>query len=274
MAFTLDVVFTGMCGFVPAPAGPHGPAVHVLLPNTEHPDAHTGHHGAELHVPRLLFDVAALTPGSPAPRRIWASVSLRKRRVELGDGAAPDLSLPDALAPGGTLRAGMLEEAGHPFLASHFRLRSGHVAAAEPGALWSWDGTERPMSHRLRWRIDGHPGDALPLSLASIDDPPGEAEAGPTLYPDHRGRLTLHVYHVTGPELPPDPWIPPRPEVGEMAHHFDAFRMLAAALPGTLPAFAGDPPSTGLPDDDEAPHRGTSPYACMGTKLTLPGGGG
>lgn len=281
MSYTLDITFTGMCGFVPVDEA-NERAVHVLFPNTARPDAHgsnheghEGHEGQghmEAHVSRLLFDVSALEKGALEPRGMPVVVSLRNAMLVLGDGTTGvNPRLTTNLMPLEFLKPGFLGDAANEFITTRVVLRDGAEVWNDPGAVWKdEEGNERPMSHRLIWRMQGR-AESLRLTLRSLEGKPDREL--PELHPDAEGRISLHILHVPPAELPPEPQDVPEPKPDTVAGHVGALNILVTKPLTRLPRFVKRLDTPRLPEleprIDEAPIRGLSPYACMGGRIAL-----
>jgi len=270
MAFTLRITFSGLCLFVPEPAGsgPNG-KMHVLLPGM------SGDHDAveDRHIPVLAFDAGYLVEGG-ALNGVTAMAKLTGHTLTPVTGEDAVLTLcpqivnlrdvtelpvdPDLLA----------DDTGNK-LVSRVTLGAGQMTRVSPGVCWEWGpGEFRPMAHRAEWEIAGVTGDSIELA-AELLGGGGPSQPLGTLYPVD-GLVSLDVLHVTQQDLPPDP-LPaehqPTLEPGENAKHFSAYYgLFGEPVPIRMPRYWGkleDCPAMTGACDTIPPGMGAMPVTCL-----------
>jgi hypothetical protein len=270
MAFTLRITFSGLCLFVPEPAGsgPNG-RMHVLMPGM------SGDHDAveDRHVPVLAFDAGYLVEGG-ALNGVTAMAKLTGHTLTPVTGEDAVLTLcsqivnlrdvtelpvdPDLLA----------DDTGNK-LVSRVTLGAGQMTRVSPGVCWEWGpGEFRPIAHRAEWEIAEVPGDSIELVAEPLGGGTTSQPVG-TLYPVD-GLVSLDVLHVTQQDLPPDP-LPVEHQLtlepGENAKHFSAYYgLFGEPVAIRMPRYWGkleDCPA--MPGGCEAipPGMGAMPVTCL-----------
>lgn len=263
--YTLNITFTGLCLFVPEPAGADQNigTMTVLMPmlGAQH------HHGMDRHVPVLGFDTAHAV-ATPADRIRGAHAYVSMSNLQLIHmGSEANLSLcpemvnlaevtrrpveADHLGPDTTTR-----------LVSRVRLGAGRINAVARGVCWEWgQGRIRSIAHKVQWTIDGIPGTDLKLRLLGLHS--GTAVQVPILYPIN-GAINLFVHHVPQGDLLPEPENHHEPQSGAEPHHFAAFyNLFGADPPMRLPRYAGKSCSPSTTPCTEIPEIGASAFTCM-----------
>jgi hypothetical protein len=246
MAVTLQVMFTGLCLFVP---DGKDRKMHVLMP-------HTKKAGHPLHAARLLFDIRHLDPSLPAtPPRTFVHVPLEEWGLDL---PTPDTTpSADQTVKDGIVRLESLikekvkrnrfDPTPPPNkVNSRVTLRSGAMQdLVDCGALWEAEtetGNKVPtcMAHIVDWAAE-LTEDTLTITLKSLTG--AGTWTSPKLHPldDGDGNMVINlmVYHVVPDELPPAETIAcekPASDVVEAKHFpvysgvFDASRLQAPKL--------------------------------------------
>jgi hypothetical protein len=243
MAFTLRVTFSGLCLFVPEPAGGGGTGrMQVLMPKM------VGHHcsTADRHVALAAYDAGYLLPEGPL-LGVPALARLSGHTLAFGAGDAASLSMCSQIV-------NLQEITGRPVdpdtlgadtgnrLTSRVVLAAGGMTRVAPGVCWEMrPGEIRPLAHRVEWEIPDHPGEALTLVSTPLGGGGTPRMLG-TLHP-RNGLLNLEVFHETPQDLPPEP-LPldqqPEPAVDDTAPHFAAFYSLFGEdAPVVMPRYRG-----------------------------------
>jgi hypothetical protein len=273
MAFNLRITFSGLCLFVPQPAGRGSNRgatgrMHVLMPGM------FGHeHAMDRHVPILSYDAGYLvqggpTLGVPALAKLSglalapvageeASLALCGHIVDLKEITRKPVD-PDHLGADTKKK-----------LVARVTLGAGKLTRVSPGVCWEWrPGEFRPIAHRVEWEIPGIEGDRLEL-VGDILGGGGTPKALGTLFPVD-GRINLEVLHDTAHELPPDPMpmhhsAPPMP--GDSPKHFSAYYgVFGGPVPIVLPRYWGDlsdAPAIANGCEVIPPDMGGRPYNCL-----------
>ena len=280
MAFTLRITFSGLCLFVPEPAGGASTGrMHVLMPGM------FGHHcGADRHVAAVAYDTGHLVQGGTPTGNI-AMAPISGRQVAPVAGEEADLALcghiPDLreITQRGVDPDHLGADAGKK-LAARVTLGAGRITRVSPGVCWEWrPGELRPIAHRVEWEIPDVEGEQLTL-VSELIGGGGEQKALGSLYPMN-GRVNLTVYHETTQEMPPEP-LPvhhhPVPASGYSPHHFSAYYTLfGGSVPTLLPRFRGklgDCPPVPNPCEALPPDMGGLPYNCLIAGVGSGGGDG
>ncbi|HEX8694422.1 MAG TPA: hypothetical protein VF746_18515 [Longimicrobium sp.] len=277
MAFTLRITFSGLCLFVPEPAGGGTTGrMHVLMPGM-----FGDHCGADRHVAALAYDTGHLVEGG-APTGITAMAPLTGQQFTPVAGEAANLAMCDHIVD---LRPVTRRPVDPDHLGADTKKRlmaratlgAGGITRVSPGVCWEWNpGELRPIANRVEWEIPDVDGDSLTLVSEPIGGG-GEQKALGTLFPMN-GRVNLVLHHETTQDLPPDP-LPlarqPVPERGFTPHHFSAYYTLFDSPAATvLPRYWGpldDCPPLANPCQALPPDMGGMPYMCMVAGV---GGGG
>ena len=269
MAFTLRITFSGLCLFVPEPAG-EGPAgkMHVLMPNMFGCGC-----GEDRHVAAVAYDTGHLAE-SGTPTGVTAMVAVSGQQITPVAGEEANLAFCDHIV-------NLQEITGTPVDSDHLgadtahklnarvTLGAGGITRVAPGVCWEWNpGELRPIAHKVEWEIDDVEGDSLTLVSEPIGGGSTQKALG-TLYPMD-GRISLVMYHETPQGLPPEP-MPlddfPVPSVGFTPHHFSAYYTLfGGTVPTLLPRYAGPlsmAPELPNPCATIPPDLGTLPYTCL-----------
>ncbi|MFL5386144.1 MAG: hypothetical protein ACJ8GN_26815 [Longimicrobiaceae bacterium] len=270
MAFTLRITFSGLCLFVPEPAGGGTRGrMHVLMPGM------FGHHHdmADRHIPVLAYDAGYLVEGG-ALNGVTALAKLTGHTLTPVAGDQAELRLCSQIVDlrevtNRPVDPDHLADDTQKKLVSRVTLGAGGMTRVSPGVCWEWrPGEFRPIAHRAEWEIPDFPGDRLalvaePLGGGGVPQPLG------TLFPVG-GEMNLDVLHVTQADLPPDP-LPmehqPMPVPGEDAKHFSAYYgLFGDPVPIRMPRYWGkleDCPE--LPGGCEAipPGMGSMPVTCL-----------
>jgi hypothetical protein len=243
MAFTLRITFSGLCLFVPEPAGA-GPSgrMHVLMPGM------FGHHDAmdDRHIPVLAYDAGYLVQGG-ALNGVTALAKLTGHTLTPVTGADAELALCSQIV---NLRdvtslpvdPDLLADDTQQKLVSRVTLGAGGMTRVSPGVCWEWGpGEFRPIAHRAEWEIAEMPGDRIELVAEPLGGGGASQPLG-TLFPVE-GLVSLDVHHVTQADLPPDPLAlehQPMPEPGENAKHFSAYYgLFGEPVPIRMPRYWG-----------------------------------
>jgi hypothetical protein len=273
MAFILRITFSGLCLFVPEPAGRGNVRgatgrMHVLMPGM------FGHeHTTDRHVPLLSYDAGYLVQGGPTlgiPTMAQltgltlapvagqeARLALCAHIVDLKEITKRPVD-PDHLGPDTKKK-----------LVSRVTLGAGRITRVSPGACWEWrPGEFRPITNKVEWEIAGIEGDRLELVGEALGGG-GAPKALGTLFPVD-GRINLDVLHDTTGDLLPsamamDHSAPPMP--GESPRHFSAYYgVFGGPVSVVLPRYWGDmsdaPP---LENGCEVipPDMGTKVWTCL-----------
>ena len=273
MAVPLRITFSGLCLFVPEPAG-RGNArgatgrMHVLMPGM------FGHeHTMDRHVPILSYDAGYLVQGGPT---LGVSALAKLAGLTLAFEERQDASL--ALCghivdlkeiTKRPVDADHLGADTKKKLVSRVTLGAGRITRVAPGACWEWrPGEFRPIANKVEWEIRDIEGDRLEMMGVPLGGGGAPKSLG-VLYPVN-GRINLDVLHDTGEDLLPDPMAmdhsaPPMP--GESPRHFSAYYgVFGGPVPIVLPKYWGalsEAPQIANGCEAIPPDMGGKPYNCM-----------
>jgi hypothetical protein len=274
MSFELDIVFTGLCMFVP---DPRSEQMHVLLADADH---HAGHFGGK-HYARLFYDEGYEEPGGELTKK-WEKVKLDKRALlvpRFGPGAA--LTLPKQvmnLEPivGKLPFAQVLNDP--TSVKGRVTLGSGRITACAPGAFWRLGAREFCMTNAVVWTVE-IPQDSIELPLARLKN--GSKGWLDELFPIG-GRIVLWVVNAMKDDMPGSG--EPVASHGPPGEHFSAYYDLyqGSSNPGNpvlvkevgnCPAGSEDPCGPGIWESErfQGPggYRGADPHRCMVSGGTL-----
>jgi hypothetical protein len=171
MAYTLHIVFSGLCLFAPEPVQ-NPTRLHVLIPDTESDRAIEKK--IHLHLNRLYYDKAYETGDPAAAGKHFVRKKLDGWALDLSglEANALDERLPGVLNArhftSTDLQPGSFGPSPVDDIASRVTLGSGSFTGRCDGACWMMDGEGPfPMAHVVRWSMVVR-GDTLPWGLDQL----------------------------------------------------------------------------------------------------------